>query len=171
MIEVEQLSLFTMLSPVPPAVAVCCMDGSRVDAAPAESWMQRLVQGGEYVVQVASHPMVLRPADGTADDVPAGHWYYPLHHRRTPVLGRVCGKREGEDMSKENMGRNAEHYADPTPTAAMRNICRDEYQKEAARLDRIGDIVPLLRQMAGIAGFEIIGRIPLRDKATGKEYR
>lgn len=75
MIEVEQLSLFTMLSPVPPAVAVCCMDGSRVDATPAESWMQRLVQGGEYVVQVASHPMVLRPADGTADDVPAGHRY------------------------------------------------------------------------------------------------
>ena len=74
-------------------------------------------------------------------------------------------------MSKENMRRNAEHCADPTPTAAMRNICRDEYQKEAARLDRIGDIVPLLRQMAGIAGFEIIGRIPLRDKATGKEYR
>lgn len=30
---------------------------------------------------------------------------------------------------------------------------------------------PLLRQMAGIAGFEIIGRIPLMDKATGKEYR
>lgn len=171
MIEVEQLSLFTMLSPVPPAVAVCCMDGSRVDATPAESWMQRLVQGGEYVVQVASHPMVLRPADGPADGVPAGHRYLSLYHRRTPVLGRICGKREGENMSKENMGRNAEHYADPTPTAAMRNICRDEYQKEAARLDRIGDIVPLLRQMAGIAGFEIIGRIPLRDKATGKEYR
>lgn len=90
---------------------------------------------------------------------------------RTTVLRRVCGKRKGENMSKDNMGRNAEHYADPTPTAAMRNICRDEYQKEAARLDRIGDIVPLLRQMAGIAGFEIIGRIPLRDKATGKEYR
>ena len=171
MIEVEQLSLFTMLSPVPPAVAVCCIDGSRVDAAPAESWMQRLVQGGEYAVQVAGHPMVLRSADGTADDVPEGHRYLSLHNRRTPVLGRVCGKREGENMSKENMGRNAEHYADPTPTAAMRNICRDEYQKEAARLDRIGDIVPLLRQMAGIAGFEIIGRIPLRDKATGKEYR
>lgn len=171
MIEVEQLSLFTMLSPVPPAVAVCCMDLSRVDAAPAESWMQRLVPGGEFAVLVAGHPLVLRPADGPADGVPAGHRYYPLYHRRTPVLGRICGKREGENMSKENIGRNAEHYADPTPTAAMRNICRDEYQKEAARLDRIGDIVPLLRQMAGIAGFEIIGRIPLRDKATGKEYR
>lgn len=74
-------------------------------------------------------------------------------------------------MSKENMGRNAEHYVDPTPTAAMRNIIKDERQKEAVRLDRIGNLVPLLRQMADIAGFEIMGRIPLRDKATGKEYR
>lgn len=71
MIEVEQLSLFTMLSPVPPAVAVCCMDGSRVDATPAESWMQRLVQGGD-----AGHPMVLRPADGTEETIPDGHRYY-----------------------------------------------------------------------------------------------
>lgn len=74
-------------------------------------------------------------------------------------------------MSKENMGRNAEHYVDPTPTAAMRNINRDERQKEAARLERIGSLVPLLRQMADIAGFEIMGRIPLRDKGTGREYR
>ena len=74
-------------------------------------------------------------------------------------------------MSKENIGRNAEHYSDPTPAAAMRNINKDERQKEAVRLDRIGCIVPLLRQMADLAGFEIMGRIPLRDKATGKEYR
>lgn len=74
--DVEQLSFFTMLAPVLPAMAVCCMDGNRVAAAPAESWMQRLVQGGEYVVQVAGHSLVLRPADGTADDVPAGHRYY-----------------------------------------------------------------------------------------------
>lgn len=170
MIEVEQLSLFTMLSPVPTAVAVCCMDGSRVDAAPAESWMQRLVQavsrsfGSLGIRWSQTGKWLCRRRSGRTPVL-------PLHHRRTPVLGRVCGKREGENMSKENMGRNAEHYADPTPTAAMRNICRDEYQKEAARLDRIGDIVPLLRQMANIAGFEIIGRIPLRDKATGKEYR
>ena len=72
---------------------------------------------------------------------------------------------------ENNLGRNAEHYADPTPTAALRNINKDERQKEAARLDKIGNLVPLLRQMADIAGFEIIGRIPLRDKATGKEYR
>lgn len=39
--DVEQLSFFTMLAPVLPAMAVCCMDGNRVAAAPAESWMQR----------------------------------------------------------------------------------------------------------------------------------
>ena len=67
--EVEQLSFFSMLAPALPAVAVCCMDGNRADAAPAESWMKHLVQGGEYVVQVAGHSLVLRPAD-----------------RRTPLL-------------------------------------------------------------------------------------
>ena len=75
--EVEQMSFFSMLAaPTLPQVAVCCMDGTRAYAAPAESWMKRLVQGGEYVVQVAGHPMVLRPADGTADGVPAGNRYY-----------------------------------------------------------------------------------------------
>lgn len=74
-------------------------------------------------------------------------------------------------MNKDNMGRNAEHYADPTPTAAMKNIRKEERQKDAATMLQISILVPLLRQMADIAGFEIMGRIPLRDKATGKEYR
>ena len=75
--EVEQLSFFSMLAaPTLPQVAVCCMDSGSQTAAPAESWMKRLVQGGEYVVQAAGHSLVLRPADGTADDVPAGHRYY-----------------------------------------------------------------------------------------------
>lgn len=74
--QVEQLSFFTMLEQAPPAVAVCCMDGARVTVVPAESWMQRIVPGGEYAVQVAGHPLVLRPAEGPADGVPAGHRYY-----------------------------------------------------------------------------------------------
>lgn len=74
-------------------------------------------------------------------------------------------------MNKDNMGRNAEHYADPTPTAAMKNIRKEERQKDAATMLQISILVTLLRQMADIAGFEILGRIPLRDKATGKEYR
>lgn len=75
--EVEQLSFFSMLAaPTLPQVAVCCMDGTRADATPVESWMARLVPGGEYSVQVAGHPLVLRPAESTADAIPAGHSYY-----------------------------------------------------------------------------------------------
>ena len=74
-------------------------------------------------------------------------------------------------MNKDNMGRNAEHYADPTPAAAMKNIRKEERQKDAATMLQISILVPLLRQVADLAGFEIMGRIPLRDKATGKEYR
>lgn len=74
-------------------------------------------------------------------------------------------------MSNDNMSRNAEHYADPTPAAAMKNIRKDERQKNAATMLQISILVPLLRQVADIAGFEILSRIPLRDKATGKEYR
>lgn len=74
-------------------------------------------------------------------------------------------------MNRDNdMGRNAEHYADPT-TAAMKNIRKEERQKDAATMLQISILVPLLRQVADLAGFEILGRIPLRDKATGKEWR
>lgn len=74
-------------------------------------------------------------------------------------------------MNKDNMDRNAEHYADPTPAAAMKNIRKEERQKDSATMLQISILVPLLRQVADLAGFEILGRIPLRDKATGKEYR
>lgn len=75
--EVEQLSFFSMLAaPTLPQVAVCCMDGKSVIAEPAESWMTRLVPGGEYSVQVAGHPLVLRPAENTEETIPDGHRYY-----------------------------------------------------------------------------------------------
>ena len=80
--EVEQLSFFSIHTQ--PAVAVCCMDGNRADAAPAESWMQRLVQGGEYVVQVAGHSLVLKPVPGTPDSIQSGHEYY--HYTIGPRL-------------------------------------------------------------------------------------
>lgn len=60
---------------------------------------------------------------------------------------------------------------DPTPGTAWENMRREEKRLDAARLVVVSALVPILRQTAELAGFEIIGRIPLRDKATGKEYR
>lgn len=70
------------------------------------------------------------------------------------------------------MYKNAEGYIDPTPGEAMSNIRREQRQQEVAeRLAVISRLIPVLKQTAELAGFEVVGRITLRDKETGKEYR
>lgn len=70
------------------------------------------------------------------------------------------------------MYKNAEGYSDPTPGEAMRNIRREQRQQETAeRLAVISRLIPVMKQTAELAGFEVVGRITLKDKETGKEYR
>lgn len=70
------------------------------------------------------------------------------------------------------MYKNAEGYSDPTPGEAMSNIHREQRQQEAAeRLAVISRLIPVMKQTAELAGFEVVGRITLKDKETGKEYR
>ncbi len=70
------------------------------------------------------------------------------------------------------MYKNSEGYNDPTPGAAYANICREQRQEqEAERLSVICRLIPILKQTAELAGFEVVGRITLKDKGTGKEYR
>ena len=69
------------------------------------------------------------------------------------------------------MDKNGEGYADPTAGGAWSSIREKERRKEAARMAVISNLIPILKQTAELAGFEIIGRVTLKDKATGKEYR
>ena len=69
------------------------------------------------------------------------------------------------------MYKNQEGYADPTPGAALSNILREERQRDAERLAAISALIPVMKGAAELAGFEVVGRITLKDKATGKEYR
>lgn len=70
------------------------------------------------------------------------------------------------------MYKNAEGYSDPTPGEAMSNIRKEQRQREAAeRLAVISRLIPVMKQTAELAGFEVVGRITLKDKETGKEYR
>lgn len=69
------------------------------------------------------------------------------------------------------MYKNQEGYADPTPGAALSNILREERQRDAERLAAISALIPVIRGAAALAGFEVVGRITLKDRATGKEYR
>lgn len=70
-----------------------------------------------------------------------------------------------------SMGKNSEGYPDPTAGTAWSNIRREERRREEERLTAISALIPVLKQTAGLAGFEVVGRITLKDKTTGKEYR
>lgn len=66
--------------------------------------------------------------------------------------------------------KNSEHYNDPTPYGAHKNI-RKEEQLEAARMRTISALVGALKQVADLAGFEIVGRVVLMDKDSGRIFR
>ena len=69
------------------------------------------------------------------------------------------------------MYKNSEGYPDPTAGAAYSAIQREDRQREADRIAAISALIPVMKGAAELAGFEVVGRIILKDKATGKEYR
>ena len=71
----------------------------------------------------------------------------------------------------DNMGKNAEGYPDPTAGSAWRNIRTEENRREAERMAVIRNLIPSMKQTAELAGWAVVGRIVLKDKRTGKEYR
>lgn len=67
--------------------------------------------------------------------------------------------------------KNSEGYPDPTTGEALSNIALEEKQREAERLAVISDLIPVLKKTTELVGFEVVGRIVLMDKETGKKYR
>ena len=65
---------------------------------------------------------------------------------------------------KPSAYRNAEGYYDPTAGEAYSNIT-------AERLAAISTLMPILRKVTELVGFEIVGRITFADKETGKRYK
>ena len=72
---------------------------------------------------------------------------------------------------KPSAYRNAEGYYDPTAGEAYSNITADERKRDAERLAAISTLMPLLRKVTELVGFEIVGRITFADKETGKRYK
>lgn len=69
------------------------------------------------------------------------------------------------------MFKNSEGYHDPTAGEAYYAICRKERRQAAERMDAACNLIGHIRGIAALAGFRVVGRIVLKDKATGKEYR
>lgn len=68
---------------------------------------------------------------------------------------------------KPHLYKNSEGYHDPTVGEAMSNIEAEERRV----LERISALIPVMKKTAELVGFEVVGRITLIDKETGKKYK
>lgn len=58
--------------------------------------------------------------------------------------------------------KNSEGYRDPTAGEAISSADRPPKQ--------IVEVIRLIRSVASLAGFEVVGRVRLRDRETGREW-
>lgn len=64
--------------------------------------------------------------------------------------------------------RNAEGYLDVTAYLGTKNVIQQE-ENEAERKNK--DLIHTFRLLADMAGFEIVGRITIKHKKTGRVFR
>lgn len=67
--------------------------------------------------------------------------------------------------------KNKEGYPDPTAGEAMGTVAKEGRKEERERNAAVTTLITMLKQIISLAGFELVGRIVLKDKVTGKEYR
>ena len=67
--------------------------------------------------------------------------------------------------------KNKEGYTDPTAGEAIGTVVKEERKEERERNAEVTTLITMLKQIISLAGLELVGRIVLKDKVTGKEYR
>ena len=70
-------------------------------------------------------------------------------------------------MAEYGLNKNAEGYSDPTAYNAMSKVMREERERQR----RIGIVINIVKNVADLAGFDLVSRITLKDRKTGREYR
>lgn len=70
-------------------------------------------------------------------------------------------------MHEYSLRKNAEGYSDPTAYTGMTNIIREENDAQK----RVNTLIGALKGLIDLAGFDLLCRIEIRDRKTGREYR
>ena len=70
-------------------------------------------------------------------------------------------------MPDYGMRKNGEGYNDPTAYAALSKVQREEIELQR----RVSEVINVLKYVIDKSGFELMARIEIRDKKTGKEFR
>ena len=64
-------------------------------------------------------------------------------------------------------GKNREGSADPTASAAIGAVCREENDTDK----RAYDLIKVLKFIIRSCGFELVERVQLKDTRSGREYK
>ena len=63
--------------------------------------------------------------------------------------------------------QNKEGYADPTAYEGLKPIIREEDEQQK----RLNTLIFVLKYIIRLAGYDLLNRVELKDKKTGREYR
>lgn len=67
----------------------------------------------------------------------------------------------------DNPRKNSEGYSDPTAYAGLRPII----EAENALQGEVNALIKVLKYIISKSGFELVSRIEIRDKKTGRTFR
>ena len=76
-------------------------------------------------------------------------------------------REEGGGKPMPKPWENAEGYHDPTAYHGTKNIIRDEDEQQK----RVNTLIFVLKYITRLAGFELLNRIEIKDRKTGREYK
>lgn len=70
-------------------------------------------------------------------------------------------------MGDYDFRKNSSGYSDPTAYLGTRSIIREENEQQK----RVTELIGVLKYIIDAADFDLIARIEIRDRKTGREYR
>lgn len=70
-------------------------------------------------------------------------------------------------MADNDFRKNSSGYSDPTAYLGTRQIIREEN----AQQKRVAELIGVLKYIIDAAGFDLLARIELKDRKSGREYR
>ena len=70
-------------------------------------------------------------------------------------------------MANNNPRRNSEGYSDPTAYLGLQSLIEEENALER----EVNTLIKVLKYIIRNSGFELVSRIEIRDKKTGRVFR
>ena len=70
-------------------------------------------------------------------------------------------------MADNDFRKNSSGYSDPTAYHGTKAIIREENEQQK----RVTTLISVLKYIIDAAGFDLLARIEIRDRKTGREYR